>query len=216
MPTFTPSAPASIRALVPSAVATLPPMTSAVLDRRLTALTWSSTPSLCPWAVSTMMASTPASSRASARLRPSGPTPVAAATRKRPLVVLGRVGVVLGLFDVFDGDQADTAEITINDQQLFDAVLVQQAFGFVPATAFGHGDQAFVRHQLSHGLALIAGKAHVAVGQNTHQPLRARFNHGNAADLMAVPSASARRRAVALGRMVTGFTTMPDSYFFTA
>ncbi len=45
------------------------------------------------------------------------------------LLVLAGIGVQLRLLDVLDGDQPDTAIIVIGDQQLFDAVLVQQALG---------------------------------------------------------------------------------------
>ena len=90
--------------------------------------------------------------------------------------------MVLGLFDVLDRDQADAAERLVDDQQLFDPVLVEQALGLVPLAAFRHGDQVLVGHQFGDGLALVTGKAHVAVGQDADQLLAARFDHRNAAD----------------------------------
>ena len=60
MPTFTASAPASISALVPSAVATLPATTS-MSKSRLIRRTVSITFWLCPWAESTTITSTSAS-----------------------------------------------------------------------------------------------------------------------------------------------------------
>ena len=63
---------------------------------------------------------------------------VADAGRRRdpqpPLRVLGGVGVELRLLDVLDGDQADAVAGLVDDQQLLDAVLVQQALGLVWST----------------------------------------------------------------------------------
>ena len=84
IPIFTASAPALIKASAPSLVAILPAMIckSLLISRiRLTAF---STPSEWPWAVSTTTTSTPASARASARMTPSSPAPMAAPTSKRP------------------------------------------------------------------------------------------------------------------------------------
>ena len=100
------------------------------------------------------------------------------------LSVLGGVGVVLGFLDVLDGDQADTAVIGVDHQQLFNPELVQQLFSFVALTAFLNRDQVLVCHQLSHRLGLVLGKSNVAVGQDADQPFRARLHHWNAADLV--------------------------------
>ena len=81
MPTFTASAPASIRARAPSAVPTLPAMTS-IWKRFLISLTVRITFRLWPWAVSTTITSTSAATRRSARS--SCMTPTAAPTRRRP------------------------------------------------------------------------------------------------------------------------------------
>ena len=47
------------------------------------------------------------------------------------LRVLGGVRVELRLLDVLDGDQPDAIAVGVDDQQLLDAVLVQQALGLV-------------------------------------------------------------------------------------
>ena len=47
------------------------------------------------------------------------------------VLVLAGVGKALRLLDVLDGDQADAAIGVVDDQQLLDAVLMQQALGFV-------------------------------------------------------------------------------------
>ncbi len=85
-PTFTPSAPASTRALAPANVATLPPMmsTSRAAGSDFSRRTMSITPWVCPCAVSTMIASTPASTSIMARSQASPKKPIAAPTRSRP------------------------------------------------------------------------------------------------------------------------------------
>ena len=92
MPTLTASAPASISALVPSAVATLPAITCTWFDCFLMRVTASSTRLEWPCAVSTTTRSTPASISRSARWKPSSPTLVAAATRRRPCSSLQALG----------------------------------------------------------------------------------------------------------------------------
>ena len=67
MPTLMASAPASISALAPSAVAMLPATTCTAFDSRLMRVTASSTRREWPCAVSTTMRSTPASISASLR-----------------------------------------------------------------------------------------------------------------------------------------------------
>ena len=49
----------------------------------------------------------------------------------------------LRLLDVLDGDQADASAGVVDDQQLLDAVLVQQPLGLVLVDALLHRDQVF-------------------------------------------------------------------------
>ena len=110
MPTLTASAPASISALVPSAVATLPAITCTRLDCFLMRVTASSTRLEWPCAVSTTTRSTPASISALGAVQ----AVLADAGRRRDpqaaLLVLAGVGILLGLLDVLDRDQADAAD----------------------------------------------------------------------------------------------------------
>ena len=100
------------------------------------------------------------------------------------LLVLAGIRIGHRLFDVLDGDQADAAILVVHHQQLLDAVLMQQALGFVLADALAHGDELVLGHQLGHALARIGGKAHVAVGENADQlagfAVAAAFDHRNA------------------------------------
>ena len=84
MPTFTPSAPARIRASAPSAVPTFPATTSSPWKVRLRCSTVRSTFREWPCAVSMQTTSTPAFTSAEARSSQSAPTPTAAPTRRRP------------------------------------------------------------------------------------------------------------------------------------
>src|SRR3954468_5935372 len=93
MPTLMQSAPASISALAPSPVATLPATTCTLFDSRLIRLTASSTYLEWPCAVSTTTRSTPAAISASERANPLSPTVVAAATRNRPCSSLQAFGL---------------------------------------------------------------------------------------------------------------------------
>ncbi|OIQ80072.1 hypothetical protein GALL_381770 [mine drainage metagenome] len=83
-PTFTMSAPASMRSRVPAAVTTFPATIGTSGSRDRTAASASAIFRWCPWAVSTISASTPASRRAAAFARTSPLMPTAAAIRSRP------------------------------------------------------------------------------------------------------------------------------------
>src|SRR5690606_35291680 len=67
------------------------------------------------------------------------------------------------------GNQPDAVLVFVDDEQLFDSMLVQQALGLVLTDALAHGYEPLARHQFGNLLAVIVGKAHVAVGENTHQ-----------------------------------------------
>ena len=86
------------------------------------------------------------------------------------VLVLAGVRKALRLLDVLDGDQAGAAIVVVDDQQLFDAVLVQQALGLLARDVLAHRDQLVLGHQLGDRLARIAGEAHVAVGQDADEP----------------------------------------------
>ena len=168
MPTFTASAPASISALVPSAVATLPAITCTRLDCFLMRVTASSTRLEWPCAVSTTTRSTPASISRSVRCE----AVIAHTGRRRhaqpAVLVLGSVRVLLGLLDVLDRNEADAAKGLIHHQQLFDPMLVQQSLSVIAADAFLYGNE-LLGHQLGDRRRRVGGEAHVAVGEDAEQ-----------------------------------------------
>jgi hypothetical protein len=59
--------------------------------------------------------------------------------------------------------------VVVDDEQLLDAELVQQALGLVLGHALAHGDQPVAGHQLGDGLALVGGEPRVAVGEQAEQ-----------------------------------------------
>ena len=84
IPTFTPSAPDSAKKEAASAVAMFPTTTSKSLHSFFIFLSTSTTPCVCPCAVSITTQSTPAFIKAEQRSKTSCVTPTAAATRRRP------------------------------------------------------------------------------------------------------------------------------------
>ena len=134
------------------------------------------------------------------------------------LLVLAGIGVGHRLLDVLHRDQADAAVVVIDDEEFLDAVLVQEPLGLVLADALAHRDQPLLGHQLGNFLPPVGGKAHVAVGEDADElagaAVAAAFDHRNAGNAMLLHQ---RQRIVERrsGWMVTGFTTMPDSNFFT-
>ena len=105
-------------------------------------------------------------------------------------LVFGGVGKFLSLFDILDGDQSDTAIRTVDHQNFFNAMLVQEAFGLIHADPFAHRDQFVLGHQFMNGLARIISEAHVAIGQNTDQFARPvtgwRFHDRNSGDAVTL------------------------------
>ena len=104
------------------------------------------------------------------------------------LLVLARIRVRDRLFDVLHRDQADAAEITVDDQELLDAVLMQEALGLPLIDVLAYCDQPVLGHQLGHFLLLVGGKAHIAVGENADKLAGATvppaLDHRNAGDVV--------------------------------
>ncbi len=189
MPTLTASAPASISASVASAVATLPAATCTRFDSRLMRATASITRDEWPCAVSTTIRSQPASIRRSVRVEAiiadgrRGGDPEAA------LVVLAGVRMVLGLLDVLHRDQPDAMIALVDDDQLLDAVLMQQAFGLLAVDLGADRDEAVLGHQLGDGLALVGREADVAIGEHADElavagAVAGTLDDGDAGDLV--------------------------------
>ena len=99
------------------------------------------------------------------------------------LVVLAGQRVGLGLFDVLDGHHALEVELVVNDQDFFQAVLVQQLTDFVLVGAFADGDQTLFRgHHVADLGVQAAFEAHVTGGDDADQV--AVRQHRNAGDVV--------------------------------
>ena len=79
--------------------------------------------------------------------------------------ILDRIRVPIGLQQVFDRDQADEIAIVSDDQELLDAVLVQQLACLVLLDSRRHGHQ-LLRHQLRNLLIQVLLESNVAAGEN--------------------------------------------------
>ena len=66
-----------------------------------------------------------------------------------PPLVLAGVGIFLRLLDVLDGDQANAAIGLVDDEDLFDTVLVQESLGLFGVHAFTHRDEFVFGHVAS-------------------------------------------------------------------
>ena len=104
-----------------------------------------------------------------ARSRKSPVAPMAPPTRRRPLLVLAGIGVLQLLLDVLDGDQALQLVVVVDDQQLFDAVLVQDELGLFERGADGDGDEVFLGHHVADGNVGARLEAQVAVGEDADE-----------------------------------------------
>ena len=171
-----------------------------------------------PCAVSTTIRSQPAAIRRSVRSKPSSPTLVAAATRRRPCSSLQASGILLRLLDVLDRDEADAAVVVVHHHQLLDAVLVQQALGLLAADALLHRDQLVLGHQVG-DRAGAGWRQSARRGWSGCRPAcrrgrrcgRARPRGCRRSCGRAISSSASASGAV--GWMVTGLTTMPRLEF---
>ncbi len=133
-----------------------------------------------PWAVSTTMTSTPARAERLRALGAVGPGPDGGADAQAPGLVLDGVGVAVGLEEILDGDEPDQLAV-LDDQELLDAVLVEQLLGAVVGDAGRHGDQ-LPGHQHVHRLVEVLLEADVAGGEDAHRRLA--LDHRHAADVV--------------------------------
>ena len=109
------------------------------------------------------------------------------------------------LLDVLDRDQTDTPILIVDHQQLFDAVLMQEALGVGLSNALAHGDQPILGHKLGDLLAGIGGEPHVAVGENADElagaSVASPLNHRDAGNAVVLhQSERVRERGAGIDR----------------
>ena len=93
--------------------------------------------------------------------------------------ILGCVGISNRFLDILNGDQANAVKIIVDDQQFFDAALMQEAPGLFLRYAGLYGCEIIARHQFRNRLHRVFSKTDVAVGKDADE-LSARFNHRDA------------------------------------
>ena len=174
MPTFTASAPASISARVASAVATLPATIWTRFESRFRRSTASATPLEWPWAVSITTTSTPASTSATERSKPASPDRRGGGDQQPPVVVLGGVRVQHRLLDVLEGQQPGQPPAVVDDEQLLDLPLLQHPLGLAEIGRLAQHREVLARHHRRDRRAVVAGEAHVAVGDDADHDARRR------------------------------------------
>ena len=106
-----------------------------------------------------------------------------AAHAQPALLVLAGVGILELLLDVLYGDQALELILVVDDEELFDTVLVEDELGFLKRGADGDGDEVFLGHHVANGNVAAGFKAEVAVGEDADQLFAAR--NGHAGNLIA-------------------------------
>ena len=97
--------------------------------------------------------------------------------------------MALRLVHVLDGDEADATSVLVDDDEAFDAMLVQQAARLVLGDALAHGDDV-LRHQRADLLVGIVGEADVAIGDDADEfagfAVLRRLHDGKAGDVHAL------------------------------
>jgi hypothetical protein len=87
-----------------------------------------------------------------------------------PLVVLAGMRIEARLFDVFYGDEANAILLGIDDEELFNAVVMEEPLRLLLAHSVADPHQVLMRHQFGDALIRVGGEAHVAIGEDADQP----------------------------------------------
>ena len=99
------------------------------------------------------------------------------------LVVLAGVGVLQLFLDVLDRDEALELIGVVDDEELFDPVLVQDVLGFFERRADRDRDELFLGHDVADGQVRLVDEAQVAVGKDADKLFV--FRHGDAGNFIA-------------------------------
>src|SRR3546814_17456445 len=81
--------------------------------------------------------------------------------------ILRGLWISYSLFNILDRDEANAMIMPIDNQQLFDAPLMQEATCILLTDARLHGRKIILRHQFPHGLLRVFGETHVAMSADT-------------------------------------------------
>ena len=114
------------------------------------------------------------------------------------LLVFGGVGVFELFLDVLDGDEAFELVVVVDDEEFFDAVLVEDVLGLFEGGADGHGDEVLLGHNGVDGEVGAGDEAEVTVGEDADE--LAVLGDGDAGDFVAAHDPRGRRRWFPRGR----------------
>src|SRR3569832_2330614 len=99
------------------------------------------------------------------------------------VIVFRGIGFFTRLLDVFHRHHAAQLKSVVHHQQLFDAMLMQQALDLVAARALLHRHQPLLgRHHLGDGVVVTGLETQVAVGDDADEVLA--LHHGHARDVV--------------------------------
>ena len=90
------------------------------------------------------------------------------------LLVLGRVGVLLGFDEVLNGDQAGELAVLVNQRKLLDLVLRKELVSVLLGDVSRTGDEILLGHHvadLEPVVVLGCDETHIAVGDDAHEPV---------------------------------------------
>src|SRR2546423_863259 len=152
--------------------------------RRFISRTASTTRVEWPCAVSTTRQSTRAHEFVGALAEVSGRADGGGDAQSSEVVLRG-VRVTDGLLYVFDRDETFEVLVVVNDEKLFDAVLLQDDLGLVERRADGDGDERLRRHDLGDRDVEARLEAKVAVGDDADE-VSVFVNDGDAADFITL------------------------------
>ena len=102
-----------------------------------------------------------------------------------PLGVTSGLGVLVGLDEVLEGEQALETAIGVHQGKFLDLVGGQQLESIRGGGADRCGDQWGMGHDLAHRLGHVILETHVAVGDDADEP-RAVVHHGHPGDPVLV------------------------------
>src|SRR5262249_8094087 len=86
---------------------------------------------------------------------------------KTSLLVLRSSRIFQLLLNVFYGDESLEIEVLIDDQQFFNAMLLEDSLRFVERGAYGYRDKIVFGHHLADQQGVIFLKAEVPIRQNS-------------------------------------------------
>ncbi len=94
---------------------------------------------------------------------------MARADAQAALFVFAGVGVFQFLLDVLDGDEAFELVVVVDDEELFDTMLVEDLLGLLERSADGDGDEVGLGHHVVDGDVGAGDEAEVAVGEDADE-----------------------------------------------